>query len=406
MKALLDSQISAKEKLQKYKVGALFMDTGTGKTRVLIELVNSINDADLVVYIAPFSAINPPNGVASIIDEVDKWGGFNCEIKYIGAESIGSSDRVYLNVIRMLESSRKPVIIVDESIKIANFNAKRTKRILDLSKSVEYKLIANATPLTRDLLNVWSQIKFLSPKILNMSLAEFENTFCIKTKVTKIKGKNITEKEFISGYANIDYLYSLIGHYVYECDLINDIEEIIKPISFYLTDDELTEYNGLKAKYLDNEFLIFKNNNIFLEMTQKMQHLYSCSESKKNEVDKLLKSLNPKRTVIYCKYIDSQEFCKKNYPDCLILSYQKNATSINLQYDFDNIIFWEKVWDYYLVKQAKGRINRVGRKDPINYFNLTANVGLDSLIDKNLDKKISMVEYIKKISLEQLKKEL
>ena len=40
------------------------------------------------------------------------------------------------------------------------------------------------------------------------------------------------------------------------------------------------------------------------------------------------------------------------------------------------------------------------------YYNLTGNVGLESLIDDNIDKKISMSEYFKKINKEELKKEL
>jgi hypothetical protein len=37
---------------------------------------------------------------------------------------------------------------------------------------------------------------------------------------------------------------------------------------------------------------------------------------------------------------------------------------------------------------------------------LTGNVGLESLIDKNMDKKISMVEYFKGKTKEQLRREL
>lgn len=404
MKVLSDNQRKAINKLNKFKVGALFMDTGEGKTRTIVELVNSVSNIDFILYIAPYTSINTPFGIKSVIDEVDKWGGFNSPVEYAGIESIGMSDRIYFNIMSKLSSFHNPFIIVDESIKMKNFDAIRTKRVIELSKYAEYKLIANATPITRNILDIWCQMYFLSPKILNMSLSEFENTFCEKTKITKIIGKKINEKTFVSGFANIDYLYSIIGHYVYECDSDNKNEIINNDIFFSI--DNKSEYYTLKEKYLDNEMLLWKNNNIFMEMTQKMQHSYCLSEEKTEKVRTIIKDLDKKRTIIYCKYIDSQNHCKKLFPESLVLSYQKNSLSLNLQYDYDNTIFWDKIWDYYLVKQAKGRTNRIGRDKPVRYIGTTGNVGLESLIDKNIDTKTSMADYVRKVSYSQLIKDL
>jgi hypothetical protein len=53
-------------------------------------------------------------------------------------------------------------LIVDESIKMKNFEAKRTQRMLTLGAMVEYKLILNGTPITKNVMDIWSQIHFLS----------------------------------------------------------------------------------------------------------------------------------------------------------------------------------------------------------------------------------------------------
>lgn len=50
---LLDNQKQALIKLKKYKVGALFMKPGSGKTRVACELINDVNP-DYVLWITPF----------------------------------------------------------------------------------------------------------------------------------------------------------------------------------------------------------------------------------------------------------------------------------------------------------------------------------------------------------------
>lgn len=220
MLELLPKQKQAYKKHLSNKVGALFMKMGTGKTRVALELANAVPDVDLIVWIGPLSSIKPlDEKTPSIIDEVNKWGGFNAkEVTYVGVESIGQSDRTYLQLYKKIATSWRCFIIVDESIKIKNIDAKRTKRLLELSKMVEYKLILNGEPITRDLLDIWAQFEFLDPEILRMGYAEFKNTFCKYTTITKRFGgyKQYT-KEFITGYENIDYLYSLIGEYVYEC---------------------------------------------------------------------------------------------------------------------------------------------------------------------------------------------
>ena len=252
---LLPKQKQAITKHLPNKVGALFMKMGTGKTRVAVELVNAIDNIDLVVYVAPLDIIRPKQEtIASIEIEVNKWGGFNAkEVVYIGVDTIGMSDKQYLQLYKKISVAWRCFLIVDESIKIKNLEAKRTQRLLELSKMVEYKLILNGEPITRDLLDVYAQFYFLDPEILNMSLAEFKNTFCKYTKITKsLPGtyKSYT-KEFITGYENIDYLYSLIGEYVYECDLELNVQQIYENASYSLSEDDFKTYNHLKETYLD-----------------------------------------------------------------------------------------------------------------------------------------------------------
>ena len=184
MQLLLSNQTEARTKLLPFKAGALFMEPGTGKTRVALELVNA-SDADLVVWIGPLQTIFPKSGISSVIDEINQWGSFRALVEYCGIESLQSSDRIYLGLINRISGAGKTFIVVDESLKIKNADAKRTKRLFELGNMAEYRLILNGTPITRNLLDLWSQMEFLSPKILNMQMAEFKNTFCEFTRVTK-----------------------------------------------------------------------------------------------------------------------------------------------------------------------------------------------------------------------------
>ena len=74
------------------------MEPGTGKTRVACELVNDVDDIDLVVWVGPLRTIRTEAGIPSVMDEVAKWGGFRAPAVYYGVESIGGSDRIYLEL--------------------------------------------------------------------------------------------------------------------------------------------------------------------------------------------------------------------------------------------------------------------------------------------------------------------
>lgn len=382
------------------------MEPGTGKTRIACEIANAIPDIDLVVWIAPLHTIRPKEGMEPISAEIEKWGGFKAETFYIGFESLQASDRIYHELLGRIEESTKPFVIVDESLKIKNAEAKRTKRLLHIGEMVEYKLILNGTPLSRNLLDLWSQMEFISPKILNMSLAEFKNTFCEYTTVTKRIGNyRVYSKEFITGYENVDYLYSLIRHYVYECDLTLNITQNYHDLRYTISEEESKEYYFLKEKYLDDETLQWKNNNIFMEMTQKMQHSYCLAGGKFEALDALFKSVPQNETIIFCKYIDSREECERRYPKAQVLSYQKESFGLNLQ-KFHYTVYFDKIWDLALRIQSGRRTFRTGQEQDCQYYDLTGNIGLESLIDRNIEKKVSMTEYFKGKTKEQIRNEL
>lgn len=397
-KAFLNSQIKAIDKLNRVKCGALFMEAGTGKTRSALELIRNTNP-DYILWFTPFQIKE------NLQNEIDKWGGLQCDI--VGIESIQNSDRIYLEYYNKCKKAKKPFIIVDESLKIKNNEANRTQRILELSNMSEYRLLLNGTPLSRNLLDLWSQMQFLSPKIMNMDIAEFKNTFCEYIKITyHSQGYGrCCSKEFIKKYHNIDYLYSMIEPFIFESKLSLSIGQQNINLNYSLTEEEIKEHDRLKEKYLDKEYLLAKNNNIFLEITQKMQHNYSLSSEKFTIIDKVLNDIDCSKVLIYAKYIDTQETLKKYYDNIKIMSLQKHSYGLNLQ-DYNIIIFWDKTWDYAQREQVERRIYREGQKKDCIYYDLTGNVGLESMINQNIERKRNLLDIFNEKTIEQLKKEL
>lgn len=402
---LLHHQDKAISKLRQYKVGALFMDQGTGKTRTAIELVRSVPGIDYVLHLAPFRSVNPKVSGTGIQTEVQKWGGYGAETDFIGIESLSASGRIFLELYTKLQTKEKPFVIIDESIKIKNWGAKRTNRIIELGKLCEYRLILNGIPLSRNLLDIWAQMEFLSPKILNMGKAEFKNTFCEWTKVTRLIGNKRFSKEFITKYHNVDYLYNLIGHYVYECDLEVSVHEHHFDYPYSIDQELKFEYYRLKETYLDDEVLLAMNNNIFLELTQKMQHLYCCSLEKFAIVNDLFKSWDPAETIIFCLYKRSQEECRKAFPKATVLSLQSDSTSLNLQHCC-NTIFWDKTWDFALIDGAIHRTLRNGQSRNCRFAHLNGDVNLERLMADNNKRKKDLLKYFKEKALKELLSEL
>ena len=82
MNGLLTRQKDCIQHLLKWKVGAVFMDAGTGKTRAAMEIVNT-SPCENVIWIAPLRTLD------NLKAEIAKWGGLKGTVDFFGVESIG-----------------------------------------------------------------------------------------------------------------------------------------------------------------------------------------------------------------------------------------------------------------------------------------------------------------------------
>lgn len=175
--SLMPHQLPAVEKMQPTRVGALFMDMGVGKTRVAIELVARRQQrVRKAVIFCPVSLketwaaeiakhTDCPETAVCIFD--NKTNGKNLPHAFwyiVGIESMSASDRVALAAHQLITS--ETAVIVDESSYIKGHRALRTLRITRYSEQARYRLILTGTPMSQGVQDLFSQMRFLSPKIL------------------------------------------------------------------------------------------------------------------------------------------------------------------------------------------------------------------------------------------------
>jgi SNF2 family DNA or RNA helicase len=218
--AALPHQIEAHTKFLNLKQAALLADMGTGKTRIAVDWFQA-KDVDRVVVIAP--SIVAKQWVNEQLKEhccnvhykalaykskhtnkyTRKLDNFIMSAKYAkGLHILCLHFETFVNkvgtdlVSQFLSTSKKdPVIIVDESSRIKNPDAKSVRNILKLRSQYpnSYRMIMSGTPASKSPVDLWSQFEFLTPNFFNCGYVAFNAIHTVRTqKYVKVKGRLIT----------------------------------------------------------------------------------------------------------------------------------------------------------------------------------------------------------------------
>ena len=394
-----NNQLEAFEKFKKLKVGALFMQMGTGKTKVAIELID-YNNCDLLLYVAPFSTLK------NIETELVKWK-IKTSYRLIGYETISSSDAKYLNLLKELEN-KKVFVVADESIFIKNEETKRFKRLLNIRSKCEYALILNGTPITKNEWDLYNQMYFLSPLIINMNREQFLNTFFKKITYKKRGEREKTFYKFSE--VNAEQLHKMIEPYIFKCDL--DFEKNESDNYIYVPYKDESDYYDKKEEKL-KEYMQKGSSEIIINLLTSLT-VISASYSCKN--DELINYIKNKQIIVFCSFLSEIEYIEdkvdcyvitgstkkrdeiiekfKNDSKPLIMTFGVGSYSLNLQF-CNEIVYSSLTFDYAKIEQSKYRIKRIGQDKDIKYTYFLTDLGINKLILENLKRKMTLENLIK-----------
>jgi len=251
--ALLPHQTAAVKKLGKLKIGALYMEQGTGKTRTTLSLIKEREEAgkiDAVLWLCPCSVKkNLREDITYHCGEIP--GNFVIR----GIESLSSSGRLYLQLLELVET-HKVYLIVDESNLVKNHGAIRTARITRIGRFCNYKLILNGTPVSKNEADMFAQWVILDWRILGYkSFYSFAANHLeykeIKDPRTGIKRKT----DQVARVLNVDYLTEKIAPYTYQIrkeDCLHLPKKEYRSMYFIMTPEQADLYDAIKWEYLES----------------------------------------------------------------------------------------------------------------------------------------------------------
>lgn len=430
-------------------MGALFMDMGTGKTRTSIELA-ALRHAkvDKVVWFAPVSL------KLSVAEEIRKHTDctdicvFDDKTRattlprgrwyIVGIESMSSSNRVVSAVNKLV--TQKTMVILDESSYIKGHNSKRTERLTYICSKAKYRIILTGTPLSQGVVDLFAQMRFLSPKILGYgSFYSFAANHLEYSD--KFPGKIVRAH-------NTEWLAAKINPYTYQVrkkDCVDLPAKIYSTRWCYMTMEQSYAYERIKNEFLDyvdpddwNSYQLFK---LFSSLQQVVSGYYRERKKKEwtiheydnNRPDLLAEIISEipgdEQVIIWAKYMYDIDQIRKVLEGQTYVVYtgkqnerQKESAKQRFKSgearffvatpssgghgltlnEASAVIFYNNGFKYSERIQAEDRCHRIGQDKKVHYIDIVCCDSIDERIMSALsDKEDTLHSFQSKIDATQ-----
>jgi len=171
------------------------VDMGLGKTMMSLRIAKEIC-FDLIIIICPKTLMSnwkKEIGKCTEIKNVILWSATksktqkwkkqfnfwfqkNTKIIIINIESFQTRNKDFQKLLNKLETIQNQILILDESTKIKNPDALRTKNLLSVFDDAS-KMILTGTPITNSPLDFFAQYEFLKPNFWNIQANTLKQSF-------------------------------------------------------------------------------------------------------------------------------------------------------------------------------------------------------------------------------------
>jgi len=254
---------------------ALFMDMGTGKSKVLIDTIAMLYDKgelDSALIIAPKGVYRnwerkelPTHMPDHINMNIVTWSPEQTQKKRKELDTLRQVTedlQIFLMNVEALSTKRgleaadkfllthRAMLAVDESTTIKSRTAQRTKNLIRIGKNAPYRRILTGSPVTKSPLDLYTQCEFLEHYILGQgSFWTFQNRYA------KMMRRTMGAHSFnqIVGYQNLDELNGMIEGFSYRVrkeDCLDLPDKVYTRRTVELTTEQKKLYEQMKTMAL------------------------------------------------------------------------------------------------------------------------------------------------------------
>jgi DNA modification methylase/ERCC4-related helicase len=402
---------------------AIFLDTGLGKTFILLEYARLLNEKTLI--------ISPLSVARQTVNEAKK---IDIDLKYVRNEIEIDNNLLFITNYEMIDNfdfNFFNTIILDESSIIKSISGVYKRKIIEKCKNIKYKMACTATPAPNDNVEIGNHAEFLNICTYQEMLAMFfinankEHTEEFNGELIYKKGSNKGGQEWRLKHHAENKFYEWLSSwaicftepqdlnykYDYKLPKLNIIKHIID-IEFN-PDNESLFFSGLKGL---EDRVEYKRKNI-KEKIEKLKEIINQNEqyiiwcTLQDESKEIKKNIN----CIEVKGDDNLEYKIKMFEDFQDKKYNILLTKgkiagfgLNMQQS-NNMIFFGLNDSWEMFYQCIRRQWRFGQFKDVNVHIVLTNFELeilDNIMRKDLQAKRlkkGLIEHIKRYEEGELK---
>lgn len=442
-------QLEALEYLMPRSYGALYMDPGSGKTKVMIDLIAN-RGFKRVLILATKRICSQKVWESEFRKHYNKNNykilslySYSSDRKVTEAKKLLNLSNKYLQIIVVNYDSvwRKPFrdyvlkakfdcVICDESHRIKSAGSKVSRFLALLGKRTPNRFIMTGTPLAQGPLDLYGQYRFLDPQIFGTNFDDFKYRY--GNYIQTNQGYPILNKK--NPYKNLDELYEKMFCCAYTC---SDLDLNLPPYLDILWEFDLPYKTQKYYKELRKESCLElksglvtpKNALVVLTRLQQLTSGYLPTDQGVVEIDnarreafqELLESLPDEPIVVFCRFKkdiknvksvvrcigrksseisgdrDTSEDWKTGKTNVLVVQIAAGAEGIDLtraRYG----IYYTKDRRLWLYEQSRKRLHRPGQAKAVRFYHVTAKMKggrtIDELISMDLENGQNIIDRI------------
>ena len=268
-----DHQLSALDTGWDRPEFGLFMEMGTGKSKVLIDNMGLLYQAgriNFALVIAPKGVYRnwvskeiPEHMSEDIPHRVIRWVASPNKTQQAEMRSVKDKfDGLTIFVMNVeafsslkgkqggewLARALGPhgLIAIDESTTIKNHKAKRTKNLMKIASGFKYKRLLTGSPVTKSPMDIYAQCEFLRPGLLG-----YDSYYAFQGRYAIVQRKTMGSHAFqqIVGFRNLDELTNKIDMFSYRVlkkDCLDLPDKIYTVRYVGMTTDQVNMYNQIR----------------------------------------------------------------------------------------------------------------------------------------------------------------